>query len=102
MLDQYSDQTTLDTLRYLIGEVNYCGRVIDCMDQRLLNCYMNDYFCENLIVQQDFLLSELPYYFIPKEENLDSYKKYIQSLPLKSRLIVTYIAVPCIYSDHYF
>jgi len=55
--------------------------VIDCMDQRLVNCYINDYFCENLIVQQDFLLSELPYYFIPKEGNLDSYKKYIQSLP---------------------
>ena len=42
---------------------------------------MNDYFCENLIVQQDFLLSELLYYFNPKEGDLDSYTKYIQRLP---------------------
>ena len=51
MLDQYSDQTALDAFRYLVGEVNYGGRVIDCMDQRLLNCYINDYFSETLIIQ---------------------------------------------------
>ena len=75
------DQTALDALRYLIGEVNYGGRVIDCMDQRLVNCYINDSFCEHLIVQQDLLLSELPYYFIPKEGDLESNKNYFQILP---------------------
>lgn len=35
-----------DTLRYLIGNVMYGGRVIDSYDQRIVNTFMEKYFGE--------------------------------------------------------
>lgn len=32
------------SIRYLIGEVNYGGRVMDDWDRRLINCYLEEFF----------------------------------------------------------
>jgi len=45
------------TLRYLIGNVMYGGRVIDSYDQRIVNTFMEEYFGE--FVVENFQ----PFYF---------------------------------------
>uniref|UniRef100_A0A7S1ZPA3 Dynein heavy chain C-terminal domain-containing protein n=1 Tax=Ditylum brightwellii TaxID=49249 RepID=A0A7S1ZPA3_9STRA len=68
-------------MRYLIGEANYGGRVTDNWDRRLLNVYMNQFFCENAISEEKFFLSELSDYFIPPDGDLGYYKEFIEHLP---------------------
>jgi dynein heavy chain len=38
------DQMPWGTLRYLIGEAMYGGRVSDSYDRRILNSYLEEYF----------------------------------------------------------
>ena len=74
------------SLKYLIGDAMYGGRVSDDMDRRVLSTYMNEYF-------GDFLFDEnLPFHFsrdgfdyaIPavKDEKVIGYREYIECLPL--------------------
>jgi len=37
------EELPYETLRYLIGEAMYGGRVTDNMDRRVLNCYLTEY-----------------------------------------------------------
>lgn len=60
------------SLRYLIGEVMYGGRVIDFYDRRVLNTYTCEYFGDFLFSDcQDFYFykneAEKLYYYIPEE-----------------------------------
>ena len=49
------------SLRYLIGEVMYGGRVIDYYDRRVLNTYTSEYF-------GDFLFSDCQLFYFYKNE----------------------------------
>eukprot|EP01135_Chromosphaera_perkinsii_P005558 Nk52_evm107s352 gene=Nk52_evmTU107s352 len=81
-LDEY-EETPWDAIKYLIAEVNYGGRVTDDWDRRVLNTYINEFFCEAAISsQQTFKLSTLSTYYIPEEGNLQSYKDYVNTLPV--------------------
>ena len=79
-LDEY-EETAWDALKYLIAGINYGGHVTDDWDRRLLLTYINDYYCEACIKEQFFKLSSLPYYYIPRDGPLESYKEYIGMLP---------------------
>lgn len=79
-LQEY-DETPWDALKYLIAGINYGGHVTDDYDRRLLLTYINDYFCEPAFSQPFFKLSSLPYYYIPKDGPLSSYKEYVSMLP---------------------
>jgi len=53
------------TIRYMVGEVQYGGRVTDDYDKRLLNTYSNVWFCENIFAESfTFFTSQLLTYFI--------------------------------------
>eukprot|EP00957_Ditylum_brightwellii_P080930 6156397-Ditylum_brightwellii.AAC.1 len=80
-LDENPNKTPFEAMRYLIGEANYGGRVTDSWDRRLLNVYMNQFFCENAISEEKFFLSELSDYFIPPDGDLGYYKEFIEHLP---------------------
>lgn len=80
-LDEYPDRTPFDAMRYLIAEANYGGRVTDDWDRRLVNVYINQYFCDEAIEQENFPLSELPDYFIPPDGDLNYYKEFIKTMP---------------------
>ena len=41
---------------------------------RLVNVYMNQYFCPAAIEEPNFLLSELKEYYVPPDGDLQSYK----------------------------
>ena len=49
------EKTPWDTLRYLIAEANYGGRVTDEFDFRLVRCYVRNFFQEDAISGERFL-----------------------------------------------
>ena len=80
-IDEYPEHTPFAALRYLIAEANYGGRVTDSWDRRLLNVYINQFFCEDAIAIKRFPVSELPEYFVPEPGPKQEYMQYIDKLP---------------------
>ena len=79
------DETPWDALKYLISEANYGGRVTDEIDRRVLSGYLNQFFCEDALRVENFPLSSLDEYYVPKEGPLDSYREYIATLPVSDQ-----------------
>lgn len=52
-LDEYAE-TPWDALKYLIAGVNYGGHVTDPWDQKLLNSYMEHFYCSQAIETPNF------------------------------------------------
>lgn len=67
-------QTPWDAIKYLIAEANYGGRVTDELDRRVLNSYLNKFYCEDALNVPSYLLSPLPTYYIPDNGPLQSFK----------------------------
>jgi dynein heavy chain len=73
-----------ETLRYLIGEAMYGGRVTDNYDRRILTTYLEEYQGDFLFDESvKFLFSNSGYdYECPKEGNLAQYQQSILGLPM--------------------
>ena len=67
------------TVRYMIGEVHYGGRVTDDYDKRLLNTYAKQWFSDNMFLDKfEFAKG----YKIHKCKTLAEYRTSIEALPL--------------------
>ena len=73
-----------DSLKYLIGDAMYGGRVSDNMDRRVLVTYLQEYMGEFLFDDhQKFYFSQAGFdYELPDNGPLDNYKNKIEELPL--------------------
>ena len=80
------DQIPWSTLKYLIGEVMYGGRVIDDYDRRVVRTYMNEYLGDFIFDSFQpfyFYRNEFCSYSIPSNANSrDAFILEIDKLPL--------------------
>ena len=66
------------TIQFMLGEVQYGGRVTDDYDKRLLNTFTNVWFNETLLVQ-GFKFYEA--YTLPECKTIEEYNEFISNLP---------------------
>lgn len=74
-----------ESLRYLIGETIYGGRVTDDYDRRILMTYLSEYmgdFLFDAFQPFHFFQSGNVDYTVPKAYSRDAFLTYIESLPL--------------------
>lgn len=77
------EQIPWNSLKYLIGEAMYGGRVTDDFDRRVLTTYLNEYMGNFIFdTNQPFFFSRSGYqYTIPSEGTYENYQNSIMSLP---------------------
>ncbi|CAF3386329.1 unnamed protein product [Rotaria sp. Silwood1] len=67
------------TVRYMIGEVHYGGRVTDDFDKRLLNTYTRVWFLDNMFTDKfDFA----PNYKIPRCKTIQDFRTHVETMSL--------------------
>jgi len=74
-----------DTLRYLIGEAMYGGRVTDNNDRRVVSCYLEEYMGSFIFdTNQKFFFARSGGndYIIPEEETFELTLEFIDNIPL--------------------
>ncbi|XP_056647538.1 dynein axonemal heavy chain 10 [Diorhabda sublineata] len=74
-----------NSLKYLIGEVMYGGRVIDDFDRRIVKIYMDEYmgdFLFDTFQPFHFFHDSTVDYHIPPEGTKEEYVEFIDELPL--------------------
>ena len=88
--DNQEDTLPWNTLRYLIGEAMYGGRVTDDFDRRVMSTYLHEYFGEFIFdTNQKFYFSQEGYsYSIPVCENHEKYMDAIMEIPLINSPVV--------------
>lgn len=67
------------TICYMIGEVQYGGRVTDDFDKRLLTTFCAVWFCDALLTSNFEFYKN---YKVPVTKNIQHYVDYINSLPI--------------------
>lgn len=67
------------TICYMIGEVQYGGRVTDDFDKRLLTTFCAVWFCDALLTSNFEFYKN---YKVPVTKNIQHYIDYINSLPI--------------------
>ena len=66
------------TIQFMLGEVQYGGRVTDDYDQRLLNTFTNVWFNETVLVQGFKFYDG---YTLPECKTIEEYNEFINNLP---------------------
>jgi len=79
-LDQ-SDEVPWDALVFVTGHINYGGRVTDDNDRRCLITVLEKYCCVDTL-KDNYKFSGSGIYFSPPDGNIQSYRDYIESMPI--------------------
>lgn len=82
MLIDEQQEIPWDSLLYVLGEINYGGRVTDSWDRRCIMAILRNYFSPR-ILDDSFGFSESGVYRAPPDCDKDGYFAYINSLPLE-------------------
>ncbi|KAH9600450.1 Dynein heavy chain AAA lid domain [Trypanosoma melophagium] len=70
-----------ESLEYIIGQINYGGRVTDPLDRGTLQTILRRYLCPS-IMNNDFKFSPGGNYYAPPNGNLESFMDHIQQMSL--------------------
>lgn len=81
MLLNEQDLIPWDALLFVTGEINYGGRVTDDWDRRCLKTILKKFYVKEAL-EGEYRFSESPLYKLPVIGTVDSYRQYIESLPL--------------------
>ena len=74
------DSVPWDSMAYIIGEINYGGRVTDPLDRLCLASILQTYFTVD-ILSDDYTFSQSGTYHAPSNGGLDMYRTKIAELP---------------------
>jgi dynein heavy chain len=74
-------QIPWDALEYVIGQINYGGRVTDDLDRRCLMSILRQYVAPRIVERKQAPLTASGTYMIPLDGGLEQYQEYIRSLP---------------------
>jgi len=77
------DDLPLETLNYIIGEVNYGGRITDDKDQRCCRSVLSKYMCKETVHDDNYRFSPSGTYYAPNVDTVESVIEYINGLPLE-------------------
>jgi dynein heavy chain, axonemal len=79
----FYDEIPYEALIYMVAEANYGGRVTDPQDRRCISLMLSDFYCNDMISEENHKLSETGAYFVPSDGNRDDYIKFIEDkLPM--------------------
>jgi dynein heavy chain len=70
------------TLRYIIAEVNYGGRVTDDKDVRLISAVLQNYFNPDILTD-GYKFNGLDAYTLPNEGTLEECRDFLKALPVE-------------------
>jgi len=83
--DEKQEQIPWGSLRYLVGEAMYGGRVTDNLDRRVLTTYIDEYmgdFLFDTFQKFHFCVTSQHDYCLPQDGPLKNYTDSVESLPL--------------------
>lgn len=81
-VEEFKDEgVPFEILRFLIGTINYGGRVTDDKDEKLIAAILAKYY-DDLIFDDLFKFSESGLYYAPKVDSMETIGAYIEQLPL--------------------
>lgn len=80
MFLEEQEQIPWPALEYVIGQINYGGRVTDDLDRRCLMSILRQYITPR-VLDESYKLTPSGTYYVPKEGDLESYRDYVKSLP---------------------
>jgi dynein heavy chain len=76
------EQIPFETLRYVVGEVNYGGRITDYLDQRSARCILSQYFCPEAL-EDAYRYTKDGVYYPPPVGDIASVREFVDKLPLQ-------------------
>ena len=71
-------------LDYLLGDINYGGRVTDDKDQRLIKNILKTYLTSEIFSYSKYKFSKSGIYYCPESGDHENYYNYINNLPVNS------------------
>ncbi len=80
MFLEEQEEIPWEALNFVVGHINYGGRVTDDWDRRCLLCILKT-FCTPEILGKDYRFSSSGTYFAPNLGTLDEYRKFVDGLP---------------------
>lgn len=67
----------------MVAEANYGGRVTDPQDRRCIKLILSDFYCPEMISEENHKLSENGSYFVPSDGDKADYIQFIEDkLPI--------------------
>ena len=85
------EQLPLDLARYLIGTLNYGGRIVKQQDEITLNAILDTFLNDKTCSEAQYRLTGLDpsyeqgIYYIPGEGDIGHYKQFIVKFPIQDR-----------------